>query len=62
MRNRRNIRIVPGASNREKKASAFKTISFLESFPENEQGANFSDHLIGDQGDHVQLPRPRENR
>ena len=62
MSTRGNILTAPGASAREKKMSSFKTIAFLESIPENEQGANFSDHLIGDQGDSVQLPRPRENR
>ena len=59
MRNRRNIHITPGASEREKKMSAFKTISFLESTPENEPGAGFSDQLIGDEGNHAQVPGPQ---
>ena len=39
--------------------SAFKTISFLESTPENEPGAGFSDQLIGDEGNHAQVPGPQ---
>ena len=59
MKSRGNILIAPGVSAREKKVSTFKTISFLESFPENEPGANFSDHLSGDEGDSAQVPGPR---
>lgn len=56
MRNKGTILIVPGASAREKKASAFKTISFLESFSENEPSAGYSEHPSGDEGDHAQVP------
>jgi len=54
-----NILIVPGAFAPEKKVSAFKTISFLVSSPENEPVTNFSDHLSGDEGDHAHVPGPR---
>jgi hypothetical protein len=62
MRNRGNILMVPGASTREQKVSAFKTISFLESTPENEPGAGFLDHLRGDEGDPAQVPPPNGDR
>jgi len=51
--------IVPGAFTRENKVSAFKTISFLVSSPENEPVTNFSDHLCRDEGDHAHVPGPR---
>ena len=54
--------MVPGASAREKKVSAFKTISFLESTPENEPGAGFSDHLKGDKRDLTYAQRPKGDR
>ena len=56
MRNTRNILIVPGVVAREKKVSAFKTISFLVSSPEIEPGTNCSDHKSGDAGDHADVP------
>jgi hypothetical protein len=62
MRNTGNILIVPGAFVPEKKASAFKTITFLVSSPENEPGTNFSDHLSGDEGDHANVPGPHGDR
>lgn len=58
MRNRGTILTTPKESAREKKMSAFKTISFLESFPENEPGAGFPDYPGGDEGDHTQVPHP----
>ena len=57
MRNTGNSLIVPGEFAREKKMSAFKTISFLVSNPENEPGAGFSDHLDEDAGDYTHVPR-----
>jgi hypothetical protein len=57
-----NILTVPGAFAREKKVSAFKTISFLVSAPENEPGTNFSDNLSGDAGDHANVPGPQGDR
>jgi len=54
-----NILIVPGAFGPEKKVSAFKTISFLVSSPENEPVTNFSDHLSRDEGDQAEVPGPR---
>lgn len=62
MRNKGTIPKVPGASAREKKPSAFKTISFLESFPENEPEANFSDHMSGEMGDPAQVPNRQGDR
>ena len=62
MRTRGNSLNMPGASAREKKVSAFKTISFLESSPENEPGASFSDHLSGDKGDPAHVPGPWGDR
>jgi hypothetical protein len=59
MRTKGNILIVPGAFAPAKKASAFKTISFLESSLENEAVTNFSDHLSKDLGDLPQVPGPR---
>lgn len=50
MRNTGNSLIMPGPVAREKKVSAFKTISFLVSLPENEPGTDCSDHLSGDEG------------
>ena len=41
---------MPGAVERKKNMSAFKTISFLVSSPENEPGINFSDKLSGEVG------------
>ena len=57
MRKTGNSLIVPGEFAREKKMSAFKTISFLVSNPENELSAGFSDHLDRDEGDHTHVPR-----
>ena len=54
-----NMLIVQGAFTREKKVSAFKTISFLVSSPENEPVTNFSDHRSRDEGDHAHVPGPR---
>ena len=62
MKNRRKMLIVPKASAREKKRSSFKTISFLESIPENEQGTGFSDHPGGEEGDHPHGTDPRGRR
>jgi hypothetical protein len=62
MRTRGNILITPGVTAREKKVSAFKAISFLESIPENEPGAGFSDHLIGAEGDPAQVPGHKGDR
>jgi hypothetical protein len=50
MRTTGNSLIMPGAVERKKNMSAFKTISFLVSFPENEPGINFSDKLSGEVG------------
>ena len=58
MRNTGNILIVPGVSEREKKMSAFKTISFLLSPPENESVTTFSDHLIRNKGDRAKVHDP----
>jgi hypothetical protein len=62
MRNRGNILIMPGKSEREKKVSAFKTISFLVSSPENESVSNFSNHLREDEGDHENVPDRQSDR
>ena len=56
MRNRGPILKVPGAFAREEKGAAFKTISFLERIPENEPGANVSDHLSEEKDDPAQVP------
>ena len=54
--------IVPKASAREKKRASFKTISFLESIPENEQGTGFSDHQGGKMWVIMHMERiPRED-
>jgi hypothetical protein len=58
MRNREIILTTPKESAREKKVSAFKTLSFLESFPENEPGSGFSDYPGGDECPHAQVPHP----
>jgi hypothetical protein len=60
MRNRGTILTTPKESSRGKKGSAFKTISFLESFPENERETVFSGHLRGDEGYPSQLPSRKE--
>jgi hypothetical protein len=57
-----NILIMPGPVAREKKVSAFKTISFLVSSSENEPGTNCPDHICGDEGDHAHVPDPQEDR
>jgi hypothetical protein len=54
-----NILIVPGVFETEKKVSAFKTISFLVSSPENEPVTSFSDYLNKDGGDHAYVPGPQ---
>ena len=51
---------MPGPIAREKKVSAFKTISFLESLPENERGTSCSDKLIVDEDDRLSYPLPGE--
>ena len=56
-----NILKMPGTFAPEKKASAFKTISFLVSSPEIEPGTNCSDHKSGDAGDHADVPVPRRD-
>jgi hypothetical protein len=43
----------------EKRVSAFKTISFLVSSPENESGGNFFIERKKDEGNHAQVPDPR---
>jgi hypothetical protein len=55
MRTKRIIPTTPKESARDKNVSVFKTISFLESFPENEPNAGFSDTLRVDTGDHTQV-------
>jgi len=50
MRTTGNSLIIPEAIARKKNVSAFKTISFLVSFPENETGINCSDSLSGKVG------------
>jgi len=62
MRTRGNILTAPGASAREKKMSSFKTIAFLESIPENEPDAGFSDHLRGNKDDPAQMPGRKGDR
>jgi hypothetical protein len=54
-----NILIMPGPVAREKKASAFKTISFLVSSPKDEPSTSFSDHLSGDKEYHAHVPDPQ---
>jgi hypothetical protein len=61
MRNTGNILIVPEVVAREKKVSAFKTISFLVSSPEIEPGTNCSDHQSRDAGDPADVPVPRRD-
>ena len=61
MRKTGNSLIMPGSVVREKTMSAFKTISFLVSLPENEPDTNCSD--CGDAGyHHLQVPDPQRNR
>jgi hypothetical protein len=62
MNNRRKMLRVPKTSAREKKRSTFKTISFLESIPENEQGAGFSDPQVVKDGDYAQGTNPKGRR
>jgi hypothetical protein len=62
MRTMGNILTVPGAFEREKKVSAFKTISFLVSSLENEPVTNFSDNLSGYEGDQANEPGPGGDR
>ena len=50
MRTTGNSLIIPEAIARKKNVSAFKTISFLVSFPENETGINCSDKLKRESG------------
>ena len=57
-----NILTVPGAFEREKKVSAFKTISFLVSSLEIEPVTNFSDSLSGYEGDQANEPGPGGDR
>lgn len=50
MRTTGNSLIMPGPVAREKKVSAFKTISFLVSLPESEPGTLYSDPLSRNEG------------
>jgi len=62
MRKTGNILIVPGAFAPEKKVSAFKTISFLESSSEIEPVTNSPDPLSKDEGDPAHVPGPQGYR
>ena len=62
MRKSGNILIVPGAFAPEKKVSAFKTISFLESSSEIEPVTNSPDPLSKDEGGPAHVPGPQGYR
>jgi hypothetical protein len=59
MRTSGNILNVPAESAREKKVSAFKTISFLVSSPENEPACTFSNRAHENQHDDETIPDTR---
>jgi hypothetical protein len=59
MRTTGNILNVPAESAREKKVSAFKTISFLVSSPENESVSAFSNHPRENHHDDETIPDTR---
>jgi hypothetical protein len=60
MRNAGNSVIMPEESEREKKMSAFKTISFLLSPPETESFSDYSGTLNGDKDPPANAPDPME--
>lgn len=62
MRYTGNLLIEPGTFVRVKKVSAFKTISFLISPPENEPAATVSDHQSRDECDSANKHSPLKSR